>query len=572
MSSTKPAVNSLVHILIAEDIISQAHMLRYLLEEEGYQVTSTDNGQSTLELAAALQPSLIISGVKIPQMTGYELCRQIKASPDLCAIPVILVTSLSDPNEVLLGLQCGADSFVIKPYERRHMLARVEHALNNRNLGTTQEDLPPAEIFFHGERHRITASRAQILNLLMSTYDGAMQRNHELLESREQLSERTSEVLAANLFLDSMIEHMPTPFYIKDVASSRYVRVNRAEEALLGLLREDMLGKTAHDIFDKDTADVLSAQDQRALISGVVEDIAEHCLPSRNRGERLLHTRKVPIFNEASEPTHILGISEDITVQKELEKAIAALHADMKVRAADLEAANKSLESFTAAASHDLRSPLSVIGGYAGLLEKHLANAQDDKTRRYLSVIEKQVKSMAKLIDDLLSFSRLSLREIQKENVDMHEMVESIVAEVQQHLAQDKKPSITIGALPTALADPSLLRQVWVNLLSNAVKYSGRASSPQIEVSGCIEGAEAVYSVRDNGAGFSMDNYDKLFGVFERLHTDEEFEGTGVGLASVHRVVTRHGGRVWAEGKVDEGATFHFSLPVSIQAGACLRK
>lgn len=189
------------------------------------------------------------------------------------------------------------------------MLARVEHALTNRDLGTTQEDVSPAEIFFHGERHRITASRTQILNLLMSTYDAAIQRNRELLQSREQLSERTSEVLKANRFLDSMIEHMPTPFYIKDVASSRYVRVNRAEEALLGLLREDILGKTAHDIFDKETADALSEQDQHTLTGEGVEDIAEHRLRTRTTGERLLHTRKVSIVGDVGLPTHILGIS-----------------------------------------------------------------------------------------------------------------------------------------------------------------------------------------------------------------------------------------------------------------------
>ena len=186
----------------------------------------------------------------------------------------------------------------------------------------------------------------------------------------------------------------------------------------------------------------------------------------------------------------------------------------------------------------------------------------DDKARRYLSVIDTRVKSMAKLIDDLLSFSRLSLREIQKERVNMHELVGSILAEVLQHLPEGKKPAVKLGLLPTTLADPSLLRQVWLNLLSNAVKYSGKSTSPRIEISGSIEGAEAVYSVRDNGAGFSMDDYGKLFQVFERLHTDDEFEGTGVGLASVHRVVTRHGGRVWAEGKVSEGAAFHFALPV----------
>lgn len=243
-------------------------------------------------------------------------------------------------------------------------------------------------------------------------------------------------------------------------------------------------------------------------------------------------------------------------MQKELEKSITTLNAALKIRAADLEAANKSLESFTAAASHDLRSPLSIIGGYTGLLEKHLASALDDKARRFLLVISKQVKSMAQLIDDLPSFSRLSLRELQKESVDMHALVEPIISEVLEHLPVENRPAIQPKALSSAPADPSLLRQAWINLLSNAVKYSGRSTHPKIEISGCMDGLEAVCSVRDSGAGFGMAHYNKLFAMLEPLHTDDESEDIGVGLASVQRVVMRHGGRLRAEGKVNEGLCF----------------
>lgn len=561
MVSARQADSSPRHILIVEDIVSQAHMLRHILEEEGYQVSSTENGQTALEMTALIRPSLVISGVKIPEMTGYELCRQIKASPDLCGIPVILVTSLSDPTEVLLGLQCGADSFVIKPYERSHMLARVEHALSSRDISNTLETGPPAEIFFHGERHQITASRTQILNLLMSTYDAAMQRNKELRESREQLRERTAEVLEANRFLDSMIEHIPVGVFIKDAASLRYVRVNRAQESMLGMSREEIVGKSAHELYVPEEADAFEEQDHRVLASGILDDIPEERFSSASKGLRLLHTRKVPIFGDGPEPTHVLGISEDITLKKDLEKLISNLNAALKIRADDLETTNKSLESFTAAASHDLRSPLSVIEGYANLLQKNYAARLDEKGLHYLSVISTRVKSMARLIEDLLSFSRLNLREVTKADVDMNGLAGQVVAEM-QGFGSKAKPVIVLGTLPHAPADLGLVRQVWVNLLSNAVKYSSQTASPLIEVSGRVEGAEAVYTVRDNGAGFNMDHYDKLFEVFERLHSDHEFEGTGVGLATVRRVITRHGGRVWAEGKVDQGAVFHFSLPV----------
>ncbi len=561
MVQTASVEGSSRHILIVEDIDAQAYMLRHILEEEGYQVSASDNGQTALEMTREIHPLLVISGVKIPQMSGYELCRQIKADPSVSSIPVILVTSLTDPNEVLLGLQSGADSFVIKPYERSHMLARVQHALSSQISQTAPDEGPPAEIFFHGERHLITANRTQILNLLMSTYDAALQRNEELLESRGQLREKTAELLLSNRFLDSMIEHLPIPLYIKDATDLRYVRINRAEEALVGLTREEMLGKSPHELFEKEVADSIEAQDRQVISGGVPVEIPDHMFHSPTKGQRQLHTGKVPVFGDGPEPTHILGISEDVTQQKELEKVVSALHLNLRVRNDDLEATNKGLESFTSAASHDLKSPLNTIGGYANLLEKKYAHVLDEKGRHYLSVIVSRVKSMAQLIDDLLSFSRLSLGEVKKARVDMHDMAEQVVAEMLQLAPDDKKPTIKIEPLPPAQADAGLVRQVWVNLLSNAMKYSGGASSPLIEVSGKIDGDEVVYSVRDNGAGFNMDQYDKLFEMFSRLHSDQDFAGTGVGLATVQRVVTRHGGKVWANGEVGKGAVFHFALP-----------
>ena len=550
------------HILIAEDSGVQAYMLRRILEEEGYETSIANNGRLALDLAAQIRPSLVVSDVNMPEMSGYELCRQIKANPDLFHIPVILVTNLSDPDDVLLGLKSGADSFVIKPYDRTHMLARVQHALSNQHLRVTAEEGPGVEISFHGEKHQITASRAQILNLLMSTYETTAQRNRELHESREELAKRTTELLAANRFLDSIIENIPNMIFIKDAAELKFVRFNRAGEDLLGYSREQLLGKSDHNFFPKDESDHFVAKDREVLASGRVMEIAEEPVQTANKGIRLLRTKKVAVLGEHGVATHLLGISEDITQQKEMEKEILNLNAVLKARAEELEASHKSLESFTSAATHDLRSPLSVIGGYAGLLEKNYASRLDEKGQRYVSTIRGNIKSMAKLIDDLLAFSKLGRSEISKASVNMQGLAQQVIDEILQRHTNGNKPRIVLEALPPAPADAALLRQVWVNLLSNAVKYSSRAPSPLIEVTGRLDGAEAVYSVRDNGAGFSMDQYDKLFEIFQRLHSDDEFEGTGVGLPIVHRVVTRHGGRVWAESKVGQGAVFHFALPL----------
>lgn len=549
------------HILVAEDSGVQAYILRHILKEQGYRVSVASNGLAALDLANQSPPDLIVSDVNMPGMSGYELCRQIKANPRLGDSPVILVTTLSDPADVLLGLQCGADSFVIKPYDKDHMLERVAHALGNRHMGTPAQEAGGVDIVLNGEKHHVTASRAQILNLLMSTYDATAQRNKELHKSRELLAERRAEALAANRFLDSVIENIPHMIFIKDAADLKFVRFNRAGEELLGYTRQQMLGKSDHDFFPKDESDFFVAKDREVLASGGRLEIAEEPIQTADKGIRLLRTKKVAIVNEHAVATHLLGISEDVTQQKQMEREILDLNKALMARAAELEASNKSLEGFTSTATHDLRSPLGVIGGYAGLLEKNYAHHLDEKGQRYLSVISATTRSMAKLIDDLLAFSRLGHSEISKTPVNMRQLVPKIVNELLQLDTGGKQPVIELGDLPPASADAALLRQVWVNLLSNALKYSRHAENPLIQVSGRVADGETVYSIRDNGAGFDMAHYDKLFNMFQRLHTDEQFEGTGVGLPIVHRIVTRHGGRVWAESKVGAGAVFHFLLP-----------
>ncbi len=561
MSSAIRLVTASVKILIAEDSPTQAQRLRHILEQDGYEVRVAANGQLALAVAAQFRPALLISDVVMPQMDGYELTRCVKADPDLLDIRVILVTAMSDPEDVIRGLACGADSFILKPYGDRYLLGRVQHMLVNHELSQTQDAGPGVEIIFNGQRHYITAGRPQILNLLLSTYEAVIQRNRELNENRDTLERRSAEVATANRFLDSVIENIPNVVFIKDAIDLRYVRWNRACEALLGTPYRDVVGKTDHEIFPKETADHFASQDRDVLIHGAALDIPEEAVPTRDKGLRILHAKKVVVPGDHGQPAHLLGIAEDVTEQRAMEREIRRLNAALHERAEHLEAVNKDLESFSYSASHDLRSPLSVIGGYVGLLEKKYASQLDEIGLEYLSTIRSNVRLMSQLIYDLLAFSRCSRQAIVRDDLDVNALVHSVILEVLQGYPADKAPRVELGPLPPVKADPGLLRQVWVNLISNAVKYSSKSPKPEIEVSGRREGGEVCYSVRDNGAGFDMEQQHKLFEVFERLHSAEEFEGSGVGLAIVHRVVTRHGGRVWAVGKPHAGAVFHFSLP-----------
>jgi light-regulated signal transduction histidine kinase (bacteriophytochrome) len=237
---------------------------------------------------------------------------------------------------------------------------------------------------------------------------------------------------------------------------------------------------------------------------------------------------------------------------------IVRLNDILQRNADELEASNKELESFSYSVSHDLRAPLRAVDGYARMLEEDHGASLDAEGRRLLGVVRESSQKMGQLIDDLLAFSRLSRQGLAKRPVDMADLARQVTRELTR---ATNGMTVDIAALPVATGDPSLLKQVWINLVGNAIKYSGKRDAARVEIGGREENGEAQYWVRDNGVGFDPRYAAKLFGVFQRLHRADEFPGTGVGLAIVHRVVTRHGGRVWAESELGKGASFYFALP-----------
>jgi len=243
------------------------------------------------------------------------------------------------------------------------------------------------------------------------------------------------------------------------------------------------------------------------------------------------------------------------------ERALLDANAALRLRAGQLESSNKELESFSYSISHDLRVPLRAVTGYARMLEEDYAAQLDDEGRRLLGVIGDNGRRMGELIDDLLAFSRLGRKEIAAATVDMAALAAGVVDELRGDDPAYARARVEIGTLPPAWGDRMLLRQVWMNLVSNAFKYSAHAAQPEVRIDGAAVEGGTEYAVTDNGAGFDMRYYDKLFGVFQRLHGADEFSGTGVGLAIVQRIVVRHGGRVWARGEPGHGAEFRFFLP-----------
>ena len=347
---------------------------------------------------------------------------------------------------------------------------------------------------------------------------------------------------------------------------------NRAASVALGYAPGDVIGKHTPVLFHDPAELATRAAQLSALLDEPMQAGFDAVVGRARRGEidrkEWTYVRsdgsRFPVdlavsavTGDAGERLGYIGVAADLTARHESERAIRALNEELTTQAEDLELTNHELESFSYSVSHDLRAPLRHIVGYARMLLEDSADKLDDDGRRQLETIAHSARRMGALIDDLLALSRLGRRPVQYQSVDMRALAQDALRDLPPHAA-----TLEIGALPTAAGDAGLLKQVWVNLLSNAVKYSApRGDEARITVEGDVRDHHVRYRVSDNGVGFDMRYRDKLFGVFQRLHAQDEFEGTGVGLAIVHRIVARHGGRLDAEGEPGRGAVFSFELP-----------
>jgi PAS domain S-box-containing protein len=376
----------------------------------------------------------------------------------------------------------------------------------------------------------------------------------ELVQSRSELekevAERTQQASLLDLTHDSIC--------VRNMGNV-VTFWNRGAEELYGWRAGEVIGKvTTHGLL-------------QTVFPAPLEEINTELLSTGRWDGELKHTKadgSVVVVSsrwslrrdEHGKAVAILETNNDITERHRREHEIRVLNEELVKRATELEAINKELEAFAYSISHDLRAPLRHMVGFTELLKKNAASVRDDKIQRYVTIILEAAKRMGNLIDDLLAFSRIGRADTRKTMLSLQQLVQEALAEARQDTG-GRNIVWRVGALPDWYGDRSMLRLALVNLVSNAVKFTRTRAQAEIEIA-CMDQTQdqVVLLIRDNGVGFDMKYVDKLFGVFQRLHTREAFEGTGIGLATVQRIVHRHGGRVWAEGEVDNGATFYFSL------------
>jgi PAS domain S-box-containing protein len=361
--------------------------------------------------------------------------------------------------------------------------------------------------------------------------------------------------------LRCIIDSVSDLIFFKD-RNGAYQGCNKASEEFIGMPESEQIGKTDFDFFDHKMAEEVQKADRNVIEKGEPLYV-EEWITTRDGKLQLMDTCKSPYYDPDGEALGIVGISRDITDRKKAEEEIRTLNLELeqrvKDRTAELESSNKELESFVYSISHDLRAPLRHIDGFMELMKKNGVTSLNEKGWQHMDRVSASAQKMGHLIDDLLSFSRIGRQEMTLKEIDLGLIVRKIIKKLNPETA-GREIQWIIGDFPSVRGDRILLEIVMMNLLSNAIKFTREKEQAIIEAGSEPSEGETVIFVRDNGVGFEQEYADNLFGVFQRLHSADEFEGTGAGLAMVQRIIHRHGGRVWAEGEVDKGAVFYFSL------------
>jgi two-component system, NtrC family, sensor kinase len=522
-------------VLVIDDSITFREALKAALEQACYGVIVCDTGEEGLRLASDRRPTAIVVDGQLPGIDGATVIRRIRLDAALRGLPCLLLTASDDRGAEVHALDAGADAFVRKDEDTGVILARLKAVL--RSAGTQLQD-------------RATAS---------------LQGPKKILAVDD--SETHLQELAAALRADG---------YEVVLARSgeealQLLAVQPVDCVLLDLLMPGIGGretcrrvKNAPGIRDIPIVMLTAVEDREAMIQGLGAGADDYIAKSSDfelvRARVLAQIRRKQFEAETRRIREQLLRAELEAVEARAAREMAEERAKL---VAELEAKNEELESFSYSVAHDLRAPLRSIDGFGLALLEDYADKLDDNGRQYLAYVRESAQQMSQLIDDMLALSQVTRSEFERAEVDLSRIARTVGAELKRTAPQRQIDFIVADGL-IGQGDARLMTIAFENLLSNAWKYSTQRERARIEV-GALDGEPRTFFVRDNGAGFDMAYASKLFGMFQRLHPKTEFEGTGIGLATVQRVIRRHGGRIWADAAVGQGATFFFTLDGDIR-------
>jgi two-component system NtrC family sensor kinase len=519
-------------VLIIEDSPTFREALKSVLESSGYVVVTAATGEDGLRAAVDTRPAIIVVDGLLPGIDGSTVIRRIRADAVLRSTPCILLTASEERSGELNALDAGADAYVRKEEDTQIILARVTAVLRSAGstsaVRTTSSLLGPKKILTVDDS--LTYLHEVAEQLREEGYDVVPARSGE--EALELLSIQSVDCILLDLVMPGL-SGQETCRRIKGSAAWRDI---------------PLIMHTAHE-------------EQEAMIDGINAGADDYIAKSSDI-EVLCARVRAQLRRKQFEDEN-RSIREQL-LQKELE--IVAAHsarALAETRATfveELERKNSELEAFSYSVSHDLRSPLRSIDGFSQLLLEDHADKLDTKGKDYLRRVRDSAQRMGELIDDLLLLSRVGRAELKRDRVDLATIARTVAEELKKS-DPGRQVTLSIENELFVEADGGLIRVVLDNLLGNAWKFTSKALEARIEVGANHEEGGIVFFIRDNGAGFDMSYAESLFRPFKRLHTESDFPGTGIGLATVHRIIDRHGGRIWAEGTVGQGATFHFTIP-----------
>ena len=517
-------------ILVIDDSLTFREALKAAFEAAGYRVLLAGTGEEGLRIAADRRPTALVVDGLLPGIDGATVIRRIRLDAALRRLPCLLLTASEDRGAEVRALDAGADAFVRKEEDVAVILARLSAMLRSAGSRVAEQAttslLGPKKILCVDDSE--TYLQALAANLRMDGYEVVLARSGE--EAIELLAIEPVDCVLLDMMMPG-IGGRETCRRVKSVPVMRDIPI-----VILTALEDraamiEGLGAGADDYIAKSSDfDVLRARLLAQIRRKQFED------ENRTIREELLHKEL-----EATEAR----------AARELAETRAAL-------VEELELKNEELESFSYSVAHDLRAPLRSIDGFSLALLEDYGDKLDEEGLQYLRYVRESAQQMAQLIDDLLTLSRVARSDFQREPIDLSDIARQVAARLKGAEPKRRVDLVLPDGL-AALGDERLMTVVFENLLGNAWKFTGKTAHPRIEI-GVTAGTPPVYFVRDNGAGYDMAHAGKLFGAFQRLHPARDFPGTGIGLATVQRVIRRHGGRIWAEGAVGKGAGFFFTL------------